>query len=215
MLPSLILALALATPAGAAPSPSPSPAPADAPTTEANPAPAPGAGTAPGPAGAAPDASATATGSTSAAPATPSVALPAGTPVALELAEEVSSETHERGDFFALALAEPLVLDGRELVPAGTPVVGQVVHAAKAGGSGKAGELILAARYVDWQGRQLPLRAFRAGNGTGQARSGAAMGVGMVVPLGNFLVRGRARVMPAGSRVEAKLSQAEGFFPLP
>lgn len=134
--------------------------------------------------------------------------LPAGLEVHLVLAEEVASNTHARGDLFRMALARDLVSDGEVVIPAGTPVVGQVVHAAKAGASGKAGELILAARYIDWEGRQVPLRAFRTGAPAGGGdRSGAALGVGLVVPFANFLVRGRQRVMAEGSVVGARLAE--------
>ncbi len=39
--------------------------------------------------------------------------------------------------------------------------MGEVVHAKKRGGSGAGGELIVAARYLDVDGRQLPLRSMR------------------------------------------------------
>lgn len=143
-----------------------------------------------------------------AAPAPAPRRLPAGLEVHLVLAEEVASNTHARGDFFWMAVARDLVSDDQVVIPAGTPVVGQVVHAAKAGASGKAGELILAARYIDWEGRQIPLRAFRTGSPAGGGdRSGTALGVGMVVPFANFLVRGRQRVMAEGSVVGARLAE--------
>ena len=44
--------------------------------------------------------------------------------------------------------------------------MGEVVHAKKGGGSGAAGELVLAARYLDFEGSRVRLRSMRLdGNG--------------------------------------------------
>ena len=58
------------------------------------------------------------------------------------------------------------------MVPAGTPGVGEVVHAERARFGGKAGELILAARYLDFQGTRIPLRTLRFGAQQGRDNSG-------------------------------------------
>ena len=57
--------------------------------------------------------------------------------------------------------AEAVVIDGKEVIPAGTTGQGQIVHAAKSGWGGKAGELIVAVRYIDYNGVHIPLRRFR------------------------------------------------------
>ena len=93
--------------------------------------------------------------------ATSHVTVPALTPVSLEILADIGSESSQSGDTFPLRLAKPIVLDGREVIPAGVQGMGEVVHAKKRGGSGAGGELIVAARYLDVDGRQLPLRSMR------------------------------------------------------
>ena len=64
---------------------------------------------------------------------------------------------------------KPVAVDGEVVIPAGAACVGEVVHAAKAGFGGKAGELILASRFVRLGDREIKLRSFSAGNGTSSA----------------------------------------------
>lgn len=132
--------------------------------------------------------------------------VPAGTELMFEMVESLSSKTNQRGDRFTLRLAEPLMLDGQLLIPAGTLAVGDVVHADRARAGGQAGELVLAARYLDWDGRQLPLKALRAG--VGRNRTDAAVGVMVAAGFAGFLVRGGQMEVPAGSPISATLREA-------
>jgi hypothetical protein len=135
------------------------------------------------------------------------------TSVEIEIAEGVNSRTSRIGDRFPIRLAEPLILNGRVIAPAGTAGVGEVVHAAKARAMGKAGELILAARYLELGGQRIPLRSFRYGKSQGLDNSGA-VGVGNVVaaavlPVASvlaFVVAGGEVDIPAGTRANAKVS---------
>ena len=97
------------------------------------------------------------------APITPAPApvLPALTELSIELLEPLSSDGSKSLDPFAFRLAEPVLLDGRIAIPAGTMGTGEVVHAKKAGGSGTPGELVLAARTLDVNGMPLKLRSMR------------------------------------------------------
>lgn len=156
----------------------------------------------------APTAPATApTGDTGAPPTHAVLELPAGTPLIVALEEPVASSTHKRGDTFALRLAEPLRVDGVEWVPAGTRGTGQVVHAAAARGGGAAGELLLAARTLDLDGRTIALRGFNV-SVTGQHQPGATLGVALVAGPFAMFVRGREIEVPAGTRGQAKLAAA-------
>ena len=136
----------------------------------------------------------------------PRVTVPAGTELVFEMRQDITSKTAQRGDRFPLRLAQDLRVDSHLLVPAGAPAVGEVVHADRARAGGQAGELILAARYLEWDGRQLPLSAFRAG--VGKNRSNTALGVSIAAGLAGFLVRGGQTEMPAGTLITAKLREA-------
>lgn len=136
------------------------------------------------------------------APATPARVLPAETEIHLRLLEAVASNTHKHGDRFKLEVAEPVVVDGQVVIPAGTACIGEVVHAAKAGFGGRAGELILTSRFVQLGEHQVKLRSFSAGHGT--ERVNLAMGLSFVV-VGLF-VQGNNIALPAGTDVFAKIA---------
>lgn len=147
-------------------------------------------------------------------------AIAAMTEVEIEIAEHVTSKSKRQGEPFAIRLAEPIVVEGRLLVPAGTPGVGEVVHSAKAGAAGKAGELILAARYLELDGRRIPLRSFRYGRRQGKDKSGAVntgnMVAAAVLPAASvvgFLIKGGEVDIPAGTRAHAKVSAATSLPP--
>lgn len=128
--------------------------------------------------------------------------LPAETEIHLRLLEPVASNTHQHGDRFKLEVAEPVAVDGNVVIPAGAACVGEVVHAGKAGFGGKAGELILASRFVQLGDRAVKLRSFSAGNG--QQRVNLALGLSFVV-VGIF-VQGKNIVLPAGTDVFAQIA---------
>lgn len=133
--------------------------------------------------------------------------IPADTEVLLETAQPLSSATAKRGDAFALRLAEPLLVNGATVLPAGATCHGEIIHAERSRGGGKPGELLLAARYIEHEGRRIPLRGFRL-SGAGKEKTGAALGTAMVVgPLAMF-VRGGQIEIPVGSRAQARIVQA-------
>ena len=147
------------------------------------------------------------------APASPCCTVPARTIVQIEISDTVNSKASRTGQSFAFRLAEPIVVDGQIVAPAGTPGVGEVVHAARARAGGKAGELILAARYLDLNGTRLPLRSLRYGRSQGADNSGAVAVGGMVaaavLPVASvlgYLIAGGEVNIPAGTRAHAQTS---------
>jgi hypothetical protein len=130
----------------------------------------------------------------------------AGTVIDLEIAEPITSWQHKRGDKFQLRLAQPLVVDGRLLVPAGTTGVGEIVHAAAARGGGAPGELLIAARHLDVDGGQLLLRGMKLG-GSGGDNSGMAFGVSFAAGPFAMFIRGHEIEIPAGARAYAKVAE--------
>ena len=89
------------------------------------------------------------------APAT-SATLAKGTAVALLIKAALSSSSAHLGDRFPIELADPLIIDGKVVLAPGTAGEGKVVHAAKARWGGKAGELIVNARFLDCRGFEFP-----------------------------------------------------------
>jgi hypothetical protein len=125
--------------------------------------------------------------------------MPAGTPLVMEIAEPLASSTHKRGDTFAITLVEPLLVDGVEIVPAGSYGTGEIIHAAPARGGGAPGELLIAARTLDTPHGQLQLRGFKLG-ATGGDNSGMALGVSVAIGAFAMFIRGHEIVIPAGTR---------------
>lgn len=152
-------------------------------------------------------------GSAGAAEATARIRVPAGTELVLEMVDSVNSKTSRRGDRFPLRLAEPLRVDGHLLVPAGALAMGEVVHADRAKAGGQAGELILAARHLEWDGAALPLRSFNAG--VGRDRGKPALAVAVAAGFAGFLVRGGEIEIPAGTLVGARLREAADLPAVP
>jgi hypothetical protein len=104
------------------------------------------------------------------------------------------------------------VHDGTVLVPAGVMGVGEVVHAKKAGGSGAPGELILAARSLDLNGRRIMLRSLKLA-GVGESRikdvntlNTAAAATIPAVSLIGYFVKGGETAVPRGTIAGAKLA---------
>ena len=138
---------------------------------------------------------------------TPAVApdfVPKNTPIVIEISEAVSAETAKRDDWFSLKLFEPVKLNGVVVIPAGTPGKGQVVDAAKPGMSGKPGKLVLAARYLEFNGKQIPIHALKMGL-KAEDRSGAAVGASIFVGVFALAVKGGEMEVQPGSLGAAKL----------
>jgi hypothetical protein len=131
--------------------------------------------------------------------------LPANTVLELELVEGISSKTSMPDDFFKMRVVIPKKAGDTILIPAGTLAIGQVVHAQKSRGGGKAGELILAARYLDMPQGRIKLRStFGA---AGKDHTGASIGVAIAAGVFGFIVKGTEMELPAGSRLSAKTAE--------
>lgn len=134
--------------------------------------------------------------------------LPAGTPVEIELAETLSSTTSHLADRFAIRLAAPISRDGVEVVAVGATGQGEVIDAARAGISGKQGKLIIAARYLDLNGKRVRVRGMTLMT-SGKSRVDLATGV-MLVPyvgVASILIKGGEIEIPAGARATVRLAE--------
>lgn len=132
--------------------------------------------------------------------------IPALTPVAIRIHAELGSKISKSGDIFPISLAEPIVIDGRELVPAGITGMGEVVHAKKGGFGGAPGELVLAARYLELNGRQIRLRSFSL-HREGKDNLGLTSGVAIAAGLPALFINGGNAVVPSGTVSNAKLRE--------
>ena len=137
-------------------------------------------------------------------PSATGVLLKVNTVIELELVDPVSSKTSKPGDYFKLRVAAPVSSGDVVLIPVGTPAMGQVVHAQKAGIGGKGGELIVAARYLDTPHGQIKLHSgFGA---VGKDRTGAALATAIAFGIVGMAVKGKEMALPAGQHVLARVA---------
>ena len=135
--------------------------------------------------------------------------IPAETVLVIETLEPLNSSALKRGDKFAFRLAEAWPAEGAPTLAAGTPGVGEVVHAQAAHGGGAPGELLLAARYLDIGGQRIPLRGYKLG-ATGKSNAGLALGASFATGPFALFIRGREIEIPAHTRGEARVAQQAG-----
>ena len=131
--------------------------------------------------------------------------MASGTLVAREIVDTLKSTQRKRGDKFVLRVVDPVIVDGVELISAGTIGIGEVVHAAAARGGGAPGELLIAARSLDVRGQSIPLRGLKLG-ATGGDNTGMALGVSFAAGPFAMFIRGREIEIPALTRVVAKVA---------
>lgn len=139
-----------------------------------------------------------------AASPTTGMRLPANTVVELETLDGVSSRTSQVHDTFRLRVSRDVLVDGRVAIPAGSEGLGQVVHAARSSVGGKAGELIVAARWVRAPGVEVRLRSgFGA---AGAQRAGATLATTIAFGVLGMLVHGKELELPAGTALSARVA---------
>ena len=148
-----------------------------------------------------------------AAPACAAPQIPALTGVELRIGADLGSKLSKTGDRFPIELAKPIVVNGEEVVKAGVPGEGEVVWAKKAGMSGSAGELVLAARWIEVGGRRLRLRSMNLAR-VGEDKIGAVTTLAIAsaasplpVSMIGYLVAGKQVFVPKGTRAGAKVAE--------
>jgi hypothetical protein len=135
----------------------------------------------------------------------PTATLPALTPVLIQFDETVSSDKNRNGERFRFHVAADVRVGDVVVIPMGTPGVGEVIHAAKSGMAGKAGELIVAARYVTIGTKNVRLRSFASG--TGQNLTGIANWTGIFVGMPSLLIQGGKMTMPQHMLATARTAE--------
>jgi hypothetical protein len=143
-----------------------------------------------------------------AAPVSNTVTIPTGTPMDIEITEQLSTKTSKVGDKFALKLAQPLKIGDTIVIPAGTPGTGEVIDVGKPGIGGKPGKLVIAGRVLTLDGTTIGIRGLQLRPLGGEDRSNVVMATSFVPYLGmaSFLIQGGHVEIPAGAWATAKLA---------
>lgn len=142
---------------------------------------------------------AAAPGAPSPAPALGAFIIRQGTEVRMTLEEELSSKTARVGQRFRLRVAEPVRAQGRLVVPAGTPGVGEVTRVDRKGAFGKSGKLDVRVLHLDLGENRIRL----TGSNSDEGESGTAATVAVAVVAGVFsaFVTGKSAVLPVGMQL--------------
>jgi len=111
------------------------------------------------------------------------VTVPALTPLYVAIDEELSSKKNKNGDRFPIYIHEDVRVGEVVVIPAGSRGEGEVIHAAKSSLGGKPGELIVTARFVRVDDREIRLRSLSLG-AKGIDRSDTALAASIVMPPG-------------------------------
>ena len=128
-------------------------------------------------------------------------ALRAGTPIALKMAEALTTKGKNLrvGYRFQMEVAEPVLVNGVVVIPAGSPATGEVTDVRNKGMWGKSGRIGARALFVRVNGRQIRLTGQLDDKGT----TGTAGVVGSIalLPIAGFLVTGTSASIPLGAPV--------------
>lgn len=140
----------------------------------------------------------------------------AGTPVAIRFAETITTKDKQAriNDRVRLEVAEPVVVNGVTVIPAGSPAVGELTEVKNKGMWGKAGRLVGRVLSINVNGRTIRTSGtFDTKGGSGTV---AAVGVAAVVfaPAG-FFMTGKSAEIPAGTVVRAFLDEDVPFAVMP
>jgi hypothetical protein len=141
------------------------------------------------------------------APSAAAAMLPANSEVVLSLNEPLSSEDKRLGDNVSLSVSQDVKANGAVVIPRGTRAVGQVTYRKGKGGFGKAGKLELDFRYVDYDGRRIPIEGHyrQEGDGNGAAAVGAVLAAGVI---GGLIVHGHSARIPQNHEFTVHLVDA-------
>jgi hypothetical protein len=130
-----------------------------------------------------------------------------GTPISLKLTEEVTTKEKRArvGQRINLEVAEALMVSGHEVIPDGTPAVGEITEVRNKGMWGKSGHLTAQVLYLRLGTRQIRISGtFDEKGATG---TGGVVAAVVFVPIAGFLVTGTSATLPLGMPVKAFIDE--------
>jgi hypothetical protein len=137
------------------------------------------------------------------APVMTSAILRVGTEVPLRLSEELTTKGKKLrvGQRFHLETSEPVMVQGVNVIPVGSPAVGEITDARNKGMWGKSGHLAARVLYVTVNGRQIRLSGAFDDKGVAGGVGAVAVSAIVFLPAGFFMTGTSARV-PAGTIIK-------------
>jgi len=136
-----------------------------------------------------------------AAPVMANAILRVGTVVPLRLSEELTTKGKKLrvGDRFHLETSEPVMIQGVNVIPVGSPAMGEITDARNKGMWGKSGHLAARILYVTVNGRQIRLSGAFDDKGVAGGVGAVAVSAIVFLPAGFFMTGRAPRSRPVRS----------------
>lgn len=134
--------------------------------------------------------------------------LRSGTEIPLRLEEELTTKGKQLrvGQRFHLTTTEPVMVNGVNVIPVGTPAEGEITDVRNKGMWGKSGHLAARLLYMTVYGRQIRLTGNFDDKGVAGGWGAAAVSAFVFLPAGFFMTGTSAKV-PAGTVVKSFLDE--------
>jgi len=139
-----------------------------------------------------------------AAPVMANALLRVGTEVPLRLSEELTTKGKKLrvGARFHLQTSEPVMVNGVNVIPVGSPAVGEITDVRNKGMWGKSGHLGARILYVTVNGRQIRMSGAFDDKGVAGGVGAVAVSALVFLPAG-FFMTGTSAMVPAGTIIKA------------
>ena len=139
-----------------------------------------------------------------AAPVMTNALLRVGTEVPLRLSQELTTQGKKLrvGDRFHLETSEPVLVQGVNVSPVGSPAVGEITDVRNKGMWGKSGHLSARVLYVTVNGRQIRLSGAFDDKGVAGGIGAVAVSAIVFLPAGFFMTGTSAKV-PSGTIIKS------------
>jgi hypothetical protein len=141
-----------------------------------------------------------ATQASASAAVSPAHILRANRLIPLRFEETLVSGVNAPGSLFRMQVTDDITVDDQVVIPAGTVAFGEVIDSQKAGMLGKAGVLVLSARYIHLEQRDIRLHS-------ALGAAGASNTAALFVPF----LRGKDATIDQGARVVVRTANDESF----
>jgi hypothetical protein len=141
--------------------------------------------------------------------------LRAGTPVPVVLSQPLTTKGKNLkvGQLVQLEVAQDVLLNGRVVIPARSPVEGVLTHVRNKGMWGKSGGIQLAIKSVTINGTSVRLKGEM--DDRGETGTAGVVGAIVVLPIAGFFVTGTSAEMPLNMPGRAFLDEDIALAPAP
>ncbi len=131
------------------------------------------------------------------------VLLKAGTAILVAPSGQLSTKANKQGESFGLTVLADVTDGPSLLIPKGVAGSGEITFATNNGSFGKPGILMIAVRYLDLNGKRVPLDGrYRQEGANKDDETAATM---FVVGILSGAIKGNPAIIPAGRQLRARL----------